>query len=203
MKCAKRIFDLFVASIGLICLVPIFILLGYLIKREDKGPILFIQERVGYKGKPFKLFKFRTMVTGAEKMGPQLTVGTDNRITRVGRFLRKYKLDELPQLINVIKGDMSLVGPRPEVPYFVNKYNETQKKVLNIIPGITDPASIMFLDESEHLKDAADPEKEYIENIMPQKIEVYLSYAEKTNIGVDFIIILRTIYATFCKRLIK
>lgn len=200
MKVSKRLFDIILAFIGLIILLPLFAVIAILIKNEDKGPVFFVQERVGYKGKHFNFYKFRSMLQDADKKGPQITVAGDKRITKIGRILRKYKLDELPQLFNVIKGDMSLVGPRPEVPYYVKMYNEAQKKVLNIIPGITDPASIAFYDENELLSKAQDPEKEYIYKIMPQKIKLNLNYASKADIFSDLVIILTTLGHAICKK---
>lgn len=203
MKITSRIFDIFLAITGLILLIPLFIVIAILIKREDKGPVFFTQERVGYKGRLFKFYKFRTMTINADKSGPLITIYGDKRITKVGNFLRKYKLDELPQLFNVIKGDMSLVGPRPEVPYYVNKYTEEQRKVLDIIPGITDPASIMYFDENELLSKAENPEKEYIEKIMPQKIEINLKYADNANVYRDIMIICQTIYKLICNKRVR
>lgn len=203
MKITSRIFDIFWAITGLILLIPLFIVIAFSIKREDKGSVFFTQERVGYKGRLFKFYKFRTMTINADKSGPLITIYGDKRITKVGNFLRKYKLDELPQLFNVIKGDMSLVGPRPEVPYYVNKYTEEQRKVLDIIPGITDPASIMYFDENELLSKAENPEKEYIEKIMPQKIEINLKYADNANVYRDIMIICQTIYKLICNKRVR
>ena len=193
MTIEKRIFDLFWSIIGLIILSPIFIFVAILIKLDDGGPVFFRQERIGYKGKPFKICKFRTMVVDAEKKGMQLTVGKDPRITKIGNILRKTKLDELPQLFNVVVGEMSLVGPRPEVPYYVAMYDENQKKVLDIMPGITDPSSIKYRDESEILSKSKDSEKTYIEEIMPEKIRINLEYAQIANIIKDFIVIIKTL----------
>ncbi|MCX7974149.1 MAG: sugar transferase [Candidatus Aminicenantes bacterium] len=194
MKLSKRIFDLVLASAGLIVLIPLFLIIAFFIKREDKGPIFFVQERIGYKGKPFKFYKFRSMITGAEKLGLPLTIEGDHRITKIGNILRRFKLDELPQLFNVIRGDMSLVGPRPEVPYFVKKYDDKQREVLRLVPGITDPASILYCDESVLLKDTEDPEAKYVNIIMPKKIDINLNYAKNANIVTDFVIILRTLH---------
>jgi len=194
---SKRLFDLFFSILGLIFLMPLFLIIGLLIKIEDGGPVLFVQERVGYRGRVFKIYKFRTMKVGAQKMGLQITVDGDRRITKIGRILRKYKIDELPQLFNVIKGEMSLVGPRPEVPYYVGFYNDKQKRVLEIMPGITDLASISFINEGEILSRSQDPECEYINNIMEQKIRLNLAYAEKSNILKDFILVLKTVYISF------
>ena len=165
-----------------------------LIKLGSKGPIFFKQVRVGKDGKEFKIFKFRTMITDAETKGLQLTVGKDPRITSIGHILRKYKLDELPQLINIIKGDMSFVGPRPEVPKYVSMYNEEQKKVLQVKPGITDVASLEYINENELLKDALNPEKMYIEKIMPAKLELNYKYIQNQSLFLDIKIIFQTIF---------
>ncbi|MFQ3549189.1 MAG: sugar transferase [Armatimonadota bacterium] len=193
MTLAKRLFDLFWSILGLIIIFPLLIIVSILIKIDDKGPIFFRQERVGYKGKPFKMWKFRTMVVNAEKKGLQLTIGKDPRITRVGNLLRKSKIDELPQLFNVIAGEMSLVGPRPEVPYYVAMYDDNQRKVLDIMPGITDPSSIEYRDESELLSKSDDSERTYIEEIMPEKIRLNLEYAQKANVFRDFVVIVKTL----------
>jgi lipopolysaccharide/colanic/teichoic acid biosynthesis glycosyltransferase len=188
----KRLFDIFCSSIGLIILSPILLLLALLIKLESKGPVFFLQTRVGLNNTDFKLFKFRSMFMDAEKRG-QLTVGMrDPRITRMGYYLRKFKLDELPQLLNVIKGDMSLVGPRPEVRKYVNLYNTKQMQVLTVRPGITDYASIKFINENELLAQANDPEAFYISDIMPQKLELNISYIEQKGFFKDISLILKT-----------
>ena len=153
---------------------------------------MFRQERVGHNGKMFKVLKFRSMKSNSDKIG-LLTVGDDNRITRVGKFIRKTKIDELPQLINVFKGEMSLVGPRPEVPKYVEMYNNIQRKVLTVRPGITDLASIKYFEESRLLGEAIDPEKTYIERIMPDKLMLNLEYIENMNLSTDVKIIFRTI----------
>lgn len=188
----KRLFDIFCSSIGLIILSPILLLLALLIKLESKGPVFFLQTRVGLNNTDFKLFKFRSMFMDAEKRG-QLTVGMrDPRITRMGYYLRRFKLDELPQLLNVIKGDMSLVGPRPEVRKYVNLYNTKQMQVLTVRPGITDYASIKFINENELLAQANDPEAFYISDIMPQKLELNISYIEQKGFFKDISLILKT-----------
>lgn len=192
-KIIKRGFDIIASFIGCIVLLPIFTIISILIKIDSKGPILFKQDRVGKNGEIFKILKFRTMVINAEKLGKQITVGEDNRITKVGRFLRKYKLDELPQLFNVLKGDMSLVGPRPEVPKYVKLYNEEERKVLNVKPGITDFASIEYRDENEILGKVENPEEYYIDIIMKHKLQLNLKYISKNNIFIDIKIILRTL----------
>ncbi|CAI3717614.1 sugar transferase [Clostridium neonatale] len=189
----KRIFDITASGLGIIVLSPILIVIALIIKKESDGPVFFKQIRVGEKGKNFEILKYRTMVVDAEKLGRQITVGNDNRITKIGGFLRKYKLDELPQLINVFKGDMSLVGPRPEVPRYVEMYNEEQRKVLDVKPGITDLASIRYRDENELLGTAEDPDDMYINTIMPDKLALNLEYINKSNVFFDIYIILKTI----------
>ncbi len=192
-KIVKRIFDFVCSTLGIIILSPIFVLLSIMIKTGSDGPVFFKQIRVGEDGKDFEILKFRTMVVDAEKLGKQITVGNDNRITKIGSFLRKYKLDELPQLINVFKGDMSLVGPRPEVPRYVNMYNEEQRKVLEVKPGITDLASIRYKDENALLGKAENPEEFYINTIMPDKLALNLEYINKSNVFFDIYIIVKTI----------
>jgi len=159
MKLGKRVFDLFWTCLGLIILWPLFLAVAVIIKLGDRGPIFFRQKRVGRRGKVFGMWKFRTMVVNAEQLGKQLTIGQDPRITPIGRWLRKSKLDELPQLFNVLVGEMSLVGPRPEVPRYVELYTTEQSKVLEITPGITDPASIRFRSENDLLAKAENPEE--------------------------------------------
>lgn len=191
----KRIFDFLTSLFGLIILLPVFIIIAIVIKLDAKEPIFYRQTRVGKNNKNFKLYKFRTMSAGSDKKG-LITVGNnDARITRPGRFLRKYKLDELPQLINVLIGDMSMVGPRPEVPKYVSLYDKDQLKVLSVKPGITDLASIEFSNENELLKDQPDPEKFYIDTIMPQKLQLNLEYIRKMNFAYD----LRLIFLTLKK----
>ena len=189
----KRLFDILASGIGIIILSPVLLIIALRIKSGSDGPVFFKQIRVGQDGKEFKILKFRTMVVDAEKMGRQITVGADNRITKVGGFLRKYKLDELPQLFNVFKGDMSLVGPRPEVPRYVDMYTEEQKKVLNVKPGITDLASIRYKDENELLGQAENPDEFYINTIMPDKLALNLEYINKSNVFYDIYIIIETI----------
>jgi len=196
---AKRLFDLFFVIPGLVLLSPIFLVISLLIKRDDNGPVLFKQERVGLNGRPFKVLKFRTMVVDAEKQGAKVTMGGDSRITQTGQWLRKYKIDELPQLINVLKGEMSLVGPRPEVPEYVAFYSEQQKKtVLSVLPGITDIASIEFRNENDLLVGSTDPIKDYKEKILPIKISYYEEYVKKRSLWLDFKIIFKTMYVIVC-----
>lgn len=194
----KRVFDAIAAALGLLFLFPVFIIIAILIKLEDGGSVFFRQERVGQNWKTFRIYKFRTMVEDAEKLGAQVTTGDDPRITRIGRFLRKYKLDELPQLINVIKGEMSLVGPRPEVPKYAKLFKQDYDEILKVKPGITDFASIEYKDENELLRGVSDPEKVYTNKILPQKINYYKEYIERVSFLTDFILILRTL-----RRIIK
>ena len=188
----KRIFDIISSLFGLILLLPFMIIIAILIKLDSKGPIFFKQVRVTKNGREFKIFKYRTMRVGSDKFS-QITVGKDSRITKVGDFLRKYKLDEIPQLINVLIGDMSLVGPRPEVPKYVALYTEEQREILKVRAGITDYASIEFSNENDILADEADPEKAYIEKIMPRKIELNKKYLSEISVMTDIKIILLTI----------
>jgi len=192
----KRIFDLVFVIPGIILLSPVFLLISLLIKRDDNGPILFKQVRVGQYGKLFKVLKYRTMVVDAEKKGAKVTTGGDPRITQTGHWLRKYKLDELPQLFNVLKGDMSLVGPRPEVPEYVKFYTEEQKQtVLSVPPGITDLASIEFRNENDLLADSKDPVKDYREKVLPIKLKYYEQYVTERSLWLDFKLIIKTIIA--------
>ncbi len=189
----KRCFDILSSLLVLVVLSPFFLMLCLAIVIDSRGGIFFTQKRVGKNNRDFKLYKFRSMVSNAEKSG-QLTVGTnDRRITKVGAFIRKYKLDEFPQLINIIKGDMSIVGPRPEVRKYVDLYNEEQKKVLSVRPGLTDYASLEYINENEILGKASDPEKVYIEEIMPAKLQLNLRYIREQGLKTDLNIIFRTI----------
>lgn len=177
----KRLFDIVASGLALIVLSPLFLVLAIWIKLDSKGPVFYRQVRVGWKNKDFRIFKFRSMRVGADK-GSLVTIGGhDPRVTRSGYFIRKFKFDELPQLINVVLGDMSLVGPRPEVRHYVDYWTPEQMHVLDVRPGITDPASIKFRNENELMEKAEDPEKYYIEVIMQEKIKLYLEYVEKHN----------------------
>ena len=181
----KRIFDVIASGLGLIVLSPLFLILAIWIKLDSKGPVFYRQVRVGHKNKDFLIFKFRSMRVGADK-GSLVTIGGhDPRVTRSGYFIRKFKFDELPQLINVFLGDMSLVGPRPEVRHYVDYWTPVQMHVLDVRPGITDPASIKFRNENELMEKAEDPEKYYIEVIMQEKIKLYLEYVEKHSFFYD------------------
>ena len=191
---AKRIFDLVTSVIGSLILLPILVVVAIWVKLDSTGPILFKQTRVGYAGKYFQIYKFRTMVVNAEVIGAQITSGDDRRITKIGKVLRKYKLDELPQLINVLVGEMSLVGPRPEVPKYVKLYNEAQKRVLQSLPGITDLASLEFRNENELLVGKENVEEFYVQQIMPQKLLLNLKYIDQAGLLFDLKIIARTIW---------
>ena len=193
-----RLCDIVFSAIGLLLLSPLFLLVYILIRYESKGCGFYCQQRVGKDGRMFDLYKFRSMRTGSDKKGLITVGGHDSRITRMGYFIRKYKIDELPQLWNVLKGDMSLVGPRPEVKKYVDLYTEEQRRVLSVRPGITDYASIEYVDENEILGKADDPDRVYVEEIMPAKIKLNMRYIENRNlneyfkiIGLTFINILR------------
>ena len=189
----KRLFDIVFSLIGLILLLPLLLIIALIIKVESKGSVFYKQVRVGKNNTNFKIFKFRTMFIGSDKKG-LLTVGNkDPRVTKTGYFLRKYKLDELPQLINVLLGNMSFVGPRPEVRHYVNFYSKDDLIILTVKPGITDYASIYFRNEVEILKGSDNPEKLYIEQILPKKIALNKHYIENNNLLTDIKIILRTI----------
>ena len=193
----KRLFDLFFSLIGAVILLPLFIIIAIWIKLDSPGSIFFQQVRVGRFGREFKIYKFRTMIQEAEKIGKQITVANDKRITRSGRFIRKYKLDELPQLFNVIKGEMSLVGPRPEVPKYVALYTAEQRRVLEVLPGITDLASIKFHNESELLNDMNNSENFYIHEIMPRKLELNMQYINRFSLFLNLAIVLKTLKRVF------
>lgn len=191
----KRIFDLISSFFGLLLLMPILAIISIVIKLDSKGTVFFRQVRIGKDEREFKIFKFRTMEVETKSEGMQITVGKDKRITKSGYFLRKTKLDELPQLINVLLGNMSFVGPRPEVPKYVAMYDKNQKSILKVKPGITDIASIYFRNECDILAYEIEPEKAYVEKIMPFKIELNNLYISNINIRNDIKIIYLTIYA--------
>lgn len=188
----KRLFDLVASGCGLLVLSPLLLIVAIWIKLDSRGPVFYRQVRVGYKNKDFRIFKFRSMRVGSDK-GSLVTIGgRDPRITRSGYFIRKYKLDELPQLINVFVGDMSLVGPRPEVRHYVNYWTPEQMRVLDVRPGITDPASIKFRNENELMGQAENPEEYYIHVIMQEKIKLYLAYVEHASFWYDLKLIFQT-----------
>ena len=189
----KRLFDIVASAIGLLLLSPLFLILAVWIKCDSNGPVFYKQKRVGRGNKDFDLYKFRSMRVGADKLGLITVGGRDPRITRSGYFIRKYKLDEFPQLINVLKGDMSIVGPRPEVRKYVDLYTPEQLQVLQVRPGITDPASIRYRNENELLAQVEEPERYYREVIMPDKLRLNLEYVQTMSLGED----LRLIFSTF------
>jgi len=189
-----RIFDILFSFLGLIILSPFFLIIAICIVVDSKGGVFYKQIRVGKNDIDFKLYKFRTMAAGSDR-GSLITIGAkDNRITKIGFFLRKYKLDELPQLINVLKGDMSLVGPRPEVRKYVDLYIDEQRKVLSVVPGITDYASIEYIDENRILGESSNPDKAYIEQVMPDKIRYNMKYINDRSLKEYFKLIFLTIY---------
>lgn len=196
----KRLFDVIASGLGLMVLSPLFLILAVWIKLDSRGPVFYRQVRVGWHNKDFRIFKFRSMRVGADK-GSLVTIGgRDPRVTRSGYWIRKFKLDELPQLINVFIGDMSLVGPRPEVRHYVDYWTPEQMHVLDVRPGITDPASIKFRNENELMEQAEDPEKYYIEVIMQEKIKLYLEYVEKHNFWYDLGLIFKTFWVIVKER---
>jgi lipopolysaccharide/colanic/teichoic acid biosynthesis glycosyltransferase len=193
---AKRAFDVIASALGLLLLSPLLLCIAVAIKLDSRGPVMFRQERVGRHGNTFRIHKFRTMTHDPQARGPLITVGGDARITRVGHWLRAAKLDELPQLIDVLAGDMSIVGPRPEVPKYVAMYPPALRdKVLSVRPGITDPVSLRFVDESALLASAVDPEREYVEVVMPQKLAAAVAYAEHATLASDLRVIGQTLRA--------
>lgn len=191
----KRLMDVLISGAALLVLWPVFLLIALAIVIDDPGPVFYRQVRVGRGGKEFRIFKFRSMVVNADKKGLQITVGRDSRITRVGAFLRRTKLDELAQLLNVLAGQMSFVGPRPEVPRYVALYTPYQRQVLLVRPGITDYASIAYRNENDMLSGAQDPERMYIDTIMPAKIELNMKYLREISPLADIRLILSTIVA--------
>lgn len=188
----KRLFDIIVSVMSLILSSPLFIIISAAIRLEDKGPVFYMADRVGLNGMPFKMVKFRTMVVNADKIGPSSSSSDDVRITGTGKFLRKYKLDEIPQLLNVLKGEMSIVGPRPEVSKFTDMFNDEERKILTVKPGITDWASIWNSNEGELLAGKEDPDKAYMELIRPEKIRLQLKYVNNNNFLIDLKIIFLT-----------
>ena len=194
---SKRAFDVSVACLGLILLAPLLLLVAALIKLDSPGPVFFRQERMGRAFRPFLIYKFRTMVHDAPGRGGPITFGTDTRITRVGRFLRKTKIDEFPQLINVLKGEMSLVGPRPEVREYVELFSRDYEIILQVLPGITDLASLRYRHEAEILGQSEKPREEYIGRILPEKMKLAKDYVGQASFFFDLAVILRTLLAIF------
>ena len=199
----KRLFDVFLSSVLLVILSPLLLILALLIKRNSPGPVFFRGVRAGRYGKPFRIYKFRTMVADAERLGGFSTADDDPRITRIGRRLRKHKLDELPQLINVLKDEMSLVGPRPEVPHYVNLYTDEERAILTVRPGLTDWASIWNPDEGAILAGSPNPEKTYMEKIRPGKLRLQLKYVRERSFRNDIVILLLTLRALVTPRFAK
>ncbi len=196
----KRTFDLLISAVALLLLSPMMLAIAIMIRREDGGAVFYRGLRVGRFGKPFRIFKFRTMVPGAEKRGASSTAADDPRITRIGRFLRRYKLDELPQLTNVLRGEMSLVGPRPEVRRYVEMYTEEEKIILTVRPGITDWATLWNSDEGAVLAGSPDPDRAYEEKIRPTKVRLQLEYVRNQSLLVDLKILLQTAAALVTKK---
>jgi len=196
----KRTFDLILSLAGLILVAPLLAVVALLIKLDSPGPVFYRGVRAGRFGKPFRIFKFRTMVQDAEKLGASSTPDNDPRVTRVGRFLRIYKLDELPQLLNVIKGEMSLVGPRPQLLWAVKLYSEEERRILSVRPGITDYASLRFANEGELLRGSANPDQDYLEKIHPEKTRLALEYVRDRSFAVDCRILARTLLAVIFRR---
>ena len=197
----KRLFDIVVSLVGLICFFPLLLLAAVLIKLDSAGPVFFRQTRMGMRFRPFQILKFRTMVQDSSTRGQSITVGDDPRITRVGWFLRKSKIDELPQLFNVLKGDMSLVGPRPEIPEFVNLFRSEFEEILAVRPGITDLASLKYRDEASILGQSETPEDEYVRRVLPDKIKLAKEYIQRSSLLFDLSVICRTVFKIFDFRL--
>jgi lipopolysaccharide/colanic/teichoic acid biosynthesis glycosyltransferase len=188
----KRLLDIFFSFLSCLFLAPAFLVIAYFVKKEDRDTVFYKGVRVGKNGRIFKMLKFRTMVVNADKIGGSSTADDDPRLTTIGKFLRKYKLDELPQLFNVLKGDMSFVGPRPEVPFYVDMFTDEEKAILSVKPGITDWASLWNSDEGALLAGSVDPEKDYMEKIRPEKVRLQLRYIRERSFWVDMEILFRT-----------
>lgn len=199
----KRFFDFIISLIVLIIFGTLFLILGILIKMDSEGPVFYRQVRIGKGGKPFRIFKFRTMVDNADKNGVTSTKEDDIRITKMGRFIRKYNFDELAQFINILKGEMSIVGPRPEIPYYVNMFTEEEKIILSVKPGITDWACIWNPNESKLLAGSDDPDRDYLEKIRPEKIRLQLKYVKEYSFWIDFKIMLMTLKVHLFKPIIE
>lgn len=190
----KRIFDIVAAAAGLLLFSPVFLAVSAFIKAGSKGPVFFVQKRTGYKGAEFKVIKFRTMVTGAERLGSSVTSSKDPRITGIGRFLRNTKLDELPQLVNILKGDMSFVGPRPDVPEITANYTEEMKKIFDVRPGLTSKATIFLRDEEELLSRSDSPDEFYERVLVPLKVELAMEHVNRKSLMFDIGVLLQTLW---------
>ena len=196
----KRVFDILMATIGLILLSPLFLLVAVLIKLDSPGPIFFRQERIGKRFRSFLIYKFRTMVEHAAQIGTEITYGKDPRITRIGRLLRETKIDELPQIINVLKGEMSLVGPRPEIRQYVELFQRDYEEILKVRPGISDMASLKYSDEASLLGNSRNPREEYISRVLPDKIRLAREYIKHSSLVFDLRLIFRTLLKLFERR---
>ena len=194
---SKQAFDIIVAFVGLLFLSPLLLLVAFLIKIDSRGPVFFRQERIGRGFRPFHIYKFRTMVEDASRIGGSITFGIDPRITRVGRVLRKTKIDELPQLINVLRGEMSFVGPRPEVRQYVELFRQDYEEILKVLPGITDLASLRYRHEAEILGRFEKPEEEYVKRVLPEKIRLAKEYVRRSSLLLDITLIFKTILRVF------
>jgi lipopolysaccharide/colanic/teichoic acid biosynthesis glycosyltransferase len=194
----KRLLDIAGAAAGLILLAPLLAGIALAVKCGSRGPVFFRQERIGRVGETFKMWKFRSMITGADTVGPLITAAGDSRVNGIGRYLRRWKLDELPQLWNVLCGDMSLVGPRPELPLYVRDYTPAQRQVFMVRPGITDPASLQYRNEEDILAAAVDRESFYKKVVLPRKLVLNLDYIQSFSLRLDLALILRTLKAIFC-----
>lgn len=189
----KRLLDIAMALVGLVVLAPLLTVVAALVWLDDPGPVFFRQERVGMHGAVFRIWKLRTMFTGPGALGSEITVAEDSRVTRVGNWLRRWKIDELPQLLNVLDGSMSLVGPRPELPRFVALYTDDERAVLAFRPGITDPASLWYRNEEAILADVTDPQQYYVDVVMRDKVERNLAYARRATVSTDFRVLVETL----------
>jgi lipopolysaccharide/colanic/teichoic acid biosynthesis glycosyltransferase len=193
-RIAKRAFDLFVAGLALVVLAPLFLVLVAAVRIDSRGPVLFKQERVGLGGRPFRIHKIRSMVRDAERLAANVSASGDSRVTRVGAYLRRWHLDELPQLFNVLKGDMSLVGPRPETPEYVARYTEDELRVLAVKPGVAGPSTLAFMDEPEILGAADDPEDYYVNHVLHERVRLDLRYLDRWSLLGDVRLLLRQVW---------
>lgn len=196
----KRAFDLVASLLALIALSPVFLITAILIKLDSPGPVLYVAERIGKDGKPFKMYKFRTMVAKARRLGPGITYKADPRITRVGRFLRRAHIDEWLQFFNILRGDMSFVGPRPEAPTYVEYYTPQQREVLNARPGMTGPAQVQYMQNEAAMLDATTPDKVYLNEILPKKLELDLQYIQNQSFLLDLKLLIQTLFITLIER---
>ena len=199
---SKRLFDVAISVVALALVSPILAAASLAIKLGSRGPVFFRQARIGLNGRPFQMYKFRTMVVGADRLGPSSTTADDPRITPIGRTLRRLNIDELPQFINVLKGDMSVVGPRPQVPWAVERYTPEERVILSVRPGITDWASLWVGDEGERLRGSVDPDRDYLEKIWPEKRRLQLEYIRSRSLAVDTVIVMKTIKSHIVDRLV-